>query len=149
MALPPLHQIVDAANSAADKLTPDYFLQFGTANAMVRGFAGAYLLARAVQMASCAFAPGFYERHLPWIQRAVEIGLPASVIVGSYLFPDAGDALKGVIQAHPVYSAGMASAWAGGALAVERDRRFRVQCEQDEERTSELTDRLANAWASH
>lgn len=119
---PFLFDIVNTLYNTAYKVMPDFLRERPVFSAFTMAAAGTYGLTRAAQGASKAVmnkvVANFDDRCLPTLEKICIYGIPAAALVYSAIDPEGA---QSVLMKHPVYTAGMAGAYAGGLLAATQD----------------------------
>jgi hypothetical protein len=91
---------------------------------------GSFLITKTVQYVSKKYYNrhtfDFNKKYLPKIEKICQYGIPTLALLYSCIDPDGA---KLILMQHPVYTAGMAGAFAGGFIAAEQDLNKRKSLE--------------------
>ena len=120
--MPFLHGLVDSLYNAVMDFAPEFLRQRPMFSAAVLGASGAFGLVKGLQEVSMRWMDNivteFDERWLPELEKACLAGVPALALGYALVDPEG---MRQVVSEHPVYTAGMVSAYAGAATATLQD----------------------------
>jgi len=122
MGKPLLFDLVNAAYNGASNALPDFLRDRPMFSAFSMASLSTYGLAKLAQYVSknhvSKVIPDFDKKYLPKIEKACQYGIPALALMYSAIDPEGA---KAILMQHPVYTAGMAGAFAGGFVAAQHD----------------------------
>lgn len=115
---PVLFDIVNSLYLTAEKIMPEFLRErpvFSAASLAAIGVYGLGMLASRVSKKYVVNAIPNFDRNFRIIETAIRCGIPVAAIVYSAVDPQGA---KDLLMQHPVYTAGMAGAYAGGCASA-------------------------------